>query len=403
MMAIIVIPLSLLLSQISEYFKKDTGKRVYLLLTLILVPGIYLLLWSGVLANWKMLESNHCLNLISHGWIKMDISFLDKFLQQTKTTNLKTKDLYPDLINDLDVKVSFGMGTPTHVPWISTLGPGMSTSNGYYPVYLYYKKENILILAYGISETVDYEEPWTREIVDSNQKIKDFLDKPFRYGESYVFQTYVPEITETEVKYFRNEREISKEDIAKDLKDITNKYKECLDIEVKDEGSDLSKGLFYMESQLEDFIIQNWNESEFGKKYDLIIKDGELESQQYRTDIGPIDILATDKNTGEYVVIELKRNQTSDQTIGQIARYMQWVDENLNKGVKGVIVCGKWDEKLDYARKRMGDVEVLLYEVNFSLKEYKKWILGGVRTLRYGGVEENREQVGVFYGPYIKK
>ena len=302
----------------------------------------------------------------------MDISFLDKFLQQTKTINLKTKDLYPDLINDLDVKVSFGMGTPTHVPWISALGPGMSTSNGYYPVYLYYKKENILILAYGISETVDYEEPWTREIVDSNQKIKDFLDKPFRYGESYVFQTYVPEITETEVKYFRNESEISKEDIAKDLKDITDKYKVCLDIEVKDEGSDLSKGLFYMESQLEDFIIQNWNESEFGKKYDLIIKDGELESQQYRTDIGPIDILATDKNTREYVVIELKRNQTSDQTIGQIARYMQWVEENLNKGVKGVIVCGKWDEKLDYARKRMGDVEVLLYEVNFSLKEYKK-------------------------------
>ena len=51
MMAIIVIPLSLLLSQISEYFKKDIGKRVYLLLILILVPGIYLLLWSGALAN----------------------------------------------------------------------------------------------------------------------------------------------------------------------------------------------------------------------------------------------------------------------------------------------------------------------------------------------------------------
>ena len=65
MMTIIVIPLSLLLSQISEYFKKDIGKRVYLLVALILVPGIYLLLWSGALANWKMLESNHCSNLIS--------------------------------------------------------------------------------------------------------------------------------------------------------------------------------------------------------------------------------------------------------------------------------------------------------------------------------------------------
>ena len=73
-----------------------------------------------------------------------------------------------------------------------------------------------------------------------------------------------------------------------------------------------------MVSQLEDFIIQNQNESEFGKKSDVIIEDGELLSQQYRTAIGHIDILATDKNTGEYVVIELKRNQTSDQTIGQI-------------------------------------------------------------------------------------
>ena len=116
----------------------------------------------------------------------MDTSFLDKFLHQT-TTNLKTKDLYPELINDLDVKVSFGIGTPTHVLWISILGPWMPTSHGYYLVFLYYEKENILILAYGISETVDYEEPRTREIVDSNKKIKDSLDKPFRYGDPYVF------------------------------------------------------------------------------------------------------------------------------------------------------------------------------------------------------------------------
>ena len=51
MMAIIVIPLSLLLSQISEYFKKNIGKRVYLLVSLILVTGIYLLLWSEALAS----------------------------------------------------------------------------------------------------------------------------------------------------------------------------------------------------------------------------------------------------------------------------------------------------------------------------------------------------------------
>jgi restriction system protein len=50
-----------------------------------------------------------------------------------------------------------------------------------------------------------------------------------------------------------------------------------------------------MEKQLEDFIIHNWDNTELGKKYNLIIEDGELLSQQYRTDIGPIDILAKDK------------------------------------------------------------------------------------------------------------
>ena len=294
----------------------------------------------------------------------MDSVFLDNFLRQSLTSNLKTKGLYPESINDLEVKVSFGMGTLTHVPWISILGPGMSTSNGYYPVYLYYKKENILILAYGISETVPYEDPWSFEIINQNQQISDFLEKPFRYGDSYVYKYYTPNI---------NDNEVGGEELVNDLNLLVNKYKECLDITVKDESSDISKSLFYMEQQLEDFIIENWNETEFWKKYDLIEEDGALISQQYRTTIGRIDILAKDKNTNDYVVIELKRNQTSDDTVGQIARYMGWVKRNLkNENVKGVIVCGKYDEKLNYAQESVMNIEVFLYEVNFSLKEYKR-------------------------------
>jgi CRISPR/Cas system-associated exonuclease Cas4 (RecB family) len=303
----------------------------------------------------------------------IDIGFLSDFLKQSQTGNLKTKGLYPESILDLDVKVSFGMGTPTHVPWISLLGPGMSTSNGYYPVYLFYKKEGILILTYGLSETVKFNEPWSREIVEQNQTISEFLEQPFRYGDSYVFKTYEIEFHDDEIKFMSDGIELGPNELSKDLDDIVSEYKNCMEITVKDESSDLSKGLFYMEQQLEDFIIQNWDESEFGKKYDLIEEDGVLKSQQYRTDIGPIDILAIEKGTNNFVVIELKRNQSSDDTVGQIARYMGWVEEHLEcENVKGVIVCGKYDKKLDYARKRVRDVEVFLYEVNFSLKEYKK-------------------------------
>jgi hypothetical protein len=155
--------------------------------------------------------------------------------------------------------------------------------------------------------------------------------------------------------------------------EILNTYRNTLDLEVRDESSVVSTGLFYMEKQLEEFIIENWNESEFGKTLDLIYEDGLLKSQQYKTDIGIIDILAKDKATGSYVVIELKRNQTSDDTVGQVLRYMGWVTQNLKeKSVRGIIVAGKYDEKLYYAQNMIQAVDVFLYEVQFKLKEYKK-------------------------------
>tara|TARA_B100000579_G_C22419088_1_gene659955 strand:+ start:49 stop:294 length:246 start_codon:yes stop_codon:yes gene_type:complete len=73
----------------------------------------------------------------------VETKFLDDFILQSSTGSLKTKHLYPQEIHDLQVKVSFGMGTPTHVPWISFLGPVMSTSNGYYPVYLFDDRVNM--------------------------------------------------------------------------------------------------------------------------------------------------------------------------------------------------------------------------------------------------------------------
>ena len=50
-MAAIVIPIPLLIGAILDHKIKGMGKWFYLLTTLILVPGIYLLLYSGVLAN----------------------------------------------------------------------------------------------------------------------------------------------------------------------------------------------------------------------------------------------------------------------------------------------------------------------------------------------------------------
>ena len=299
------------------------------------------------------------------------MDFLKDFIRQTKTDSLKTKD-YPKEFLDLKMKVSFGQGALAKVPWVALRAPDMPVSNGYNPVYLFYKEQNTLILAYGISETHIPEVSWTKDIHDTKTKISDFIQNPFRYGDSYVYKHYEPLVENDEVTFARDGEIISTEELENELKEIVSFFKECLNIELKDESSSMSSGLFYMEQQLEDFIIENWDGTEFGKEFDLIYKDGELISQQYMTDIGRIDILAKDKKDGSHVVIELKRNQTSDDTVGQITRYMGWIEENLHDDkVKGIIVAGKYDEKLYYAQKRLKDIEVFLYEVNFKLNEYK--------------------------------
>lgn len=131
--------------------------------------------------------------------------------------------------------------------------------------------------------------------------------------------------------------------------------------------------IFGLEKHLEDFLIENWEKTELGKKYELIKENGELISQQYRTSIGIIDILAREKDSNRYVVIELKKNQTSDDTVGQLARYMGWIETEKSNGVpaKGIIIAGKYDEKLHYAVKKLSDVEVFIYKVDFRLEKHE--------------------------------
>ena len=56
---------------------------------------------------------------------KLDVPFIDDFIKQSRTGNLKTKGLYPEYIQSLKIKISFGQGTPAAIPWISFLGPEM--------------------------------------------------------------------------------------------------------------------------------------------------------------------------------------------------------------------------------------------------------------------------------------
>lgn len=129
---------------------------------------------------------------------------------------------------------------------------------------------------------------------------------------------------------------------------------------------------FVLEKQLEEFLVANWANTDLGKKYDIFQENGELVGQQYPTDTGPLDILAVSKDKKSLLVVELKKGRASDAVVGQILRYMGFVQDELaepGQTVRGVIITGETDPRIQRALKMTTNVEFYTYHVQFALRK----------------------------------
>jgi RecB family endonuclease NucS len=72
------------------------------------------------------------------------------------------------------------------------------------------------------------------------------------------------------------------------------------------------------------------------------------------------------------LIVELKRNQSTDQTVGQALRYVGWVKKHLAKdaeSVEALIIAHKIEKKAQYALYTLPNVRMMTYQVEFRLKE----------------------------------
>lgn len=144
---------------------------------------------------------------------------------------------------------------------------------------------------------------------------------------------------------------------------------ESYDDESTDEYNEISEGSageFAYERDLKNYLAKNLNRLEQGLK---LYEDDGFSGIEFPVGGRFIDILALDKNNN-FVVIELKVSRGYDRVIGQILRYMSWIEKNIAEGktVRGIIVASKISEDLILATSRIKDVQLFEYEISLQLK-----------------------------------
>lgn len=116
---------------------------------------------------------------------------------------------------------------------------------------------------------------------------------------------------------------------------------------------------FEYEKVLHKQLVKNWNKYLFTNNWNLV-KSG------YKTnEVGDIDILAKHKEEKKWLVIELKKDQMSDTTIGQLLRYMGFIKMNNaseDESVQGLIIARSIDLSILYASALCPEIELIKYK-----------------------------------------
>jgi len=100
----------------------------------------------------------------------MIVNTLETFLKQAKKEVITTKGHgYLKSYKDCKVKISFGKGRISNVPWIAFLKGDNEIRSGIYPVILYYKKIETLVVAFGIGSYFETDKVW---LIDPKFKAK---------------------------------------------------------------------------------------------------------------------------------------------------------------------------------------------------------------------------------------
>lgn len=124
---------------------------------------------------------------------------------------------------------------------------------------------------------------------------------------------------------------------------------------------------FAYEKDLRNYLSKNLQIIEPGLK---LYVDEEITGIEFPVGGRFIDILAIDAQ-GDFVVIELKVSRGYDRVVGQLMRYMAWIQKNLAEStqkVRGIIVAREISEDLVLACSLLAGVRLYEYALSLEIK-----------------------------------
>lgn len=163
------------------------------------------------------------------------------------------------------------------------------------------------------------------------------------------------------------ERELVVAETEADRQDLEYRSESDESLEQREANEDLAFGL---ERQLQEFVAENLDKVQInGSKLHLFVDSSGRNGIEYPSAVGPIDILAQDQH-GTFYIFELKRAKSPDRALGQIARYMGWVQKHLADGNSpyGIIVAKEISSNLQYAASVFPRVSLFAYQMTFFLQ-----------------------------------
>ncbi|MGH7139092.1 MAG: endonuclease NucS domain-containing protein [Pirellulales bacterium] len=120
-----------------------------------------------------------------------------------------------------------------------------------------------------------------------------------------------------------------------------------------------------LEQYLEDLLVQQWHTLPWSSELEYLDRQVNCEKNDR------LDILARNRTNGDYVVIELKRDQGDDEVVGQVSRYMGWVKQHRadheGVGVRGIIVAHEATERLRSAVLPHPNISLYTYQFSVAL------------------------------------